>query len=109
MYVQSPPLLSHLNLSHIRRNRGGYEVTADLARFPIECLKHTLKSLVLHETEFDTQFLNNHVFKCTMLESLDISQIPPDSRFDPETLERPVCCSTLLDIYYISPCCVVGG
>ena len=87
---QSSPRLTHLTLSHIRRHRGTFEVTPDLSRFPIECLRGTLKSLVLHETEFDSQFLHRHVFKCQLLESLDISQIPPDNRFGQESLERPV-------------------
>jgi hypothetical protein len=95
LQVHNPPFLTHLNLSHIRRNRHlsqrTLESTADLSKFPIQCLKNTLKSLVLHETEFDSDFLNNHVLKCTLIEYLDISQVPVDTRFDPETyVERPV-------------------
>ena len=90
LFSPCPPRLTHLSLSHIDRYCGG---GSHMENFPLSCLKNTLKSLCLHESEFDEKFLHDHILQCKKLESLDISQVPSESqtvRYEEHDFRRPV-------------------
>ena len=65
-------------------------------------LAPTLKSLILHETEFNLDFLKEQIYACKNLEFLDISKtLPSQSQINSsDTFERPDCenCFELGDI-----------
>ena len=86
LFHPNPPALTYLDLSHIVQPNYQADIFnhLDLIRFPIGCLRNTLKTLILHETEFDSNFLEAQVFKCHLLEVLDVSQVPREHRYTEE-------------------------
>ena len=88
LFHPNPPALTYLDLSHISQPNYQADIFnhLDLIRFPVGCLRNTLKSLILHETEFDENFLEAQVFKCHLLEVLDVSQVPKEHRYAEEEI-----------------------